>query len=391
MGCRKSVARLTAAERRAFTDAVNRLRDDGGYDTFVDQHRGAMSHGHGGPAFFPWHREYVRRFEEELQKIDPSVNVPFWDWTTENLNGAGTESLIWRADFMGGPGRAADGAVTDGPFAHWGLVRSTFDIFSFPGTGGTIAGFMASSDYSTFRRIEGPHGAAHLWVGGFVGNAVIAPRDPVFWLIHSNVDRLWALWIRDQSGVPGFQPFLPLTGGPAGHNLNDSMWPWNGGTNPFGVPPWTVVPESIRPADLVDHRALDYQYETVDPECRPFIKPRFKDLKDRLPKESKELVPKELQPKEFKERTPKELQPKEFGPKELLPKEFAPKEFGPKEFGPKEGKDIREVPPFDPFIRPELRPDLTGAALNFETDLNPDIQAIRDALSRRRDDPSGPR
>jgi len=363
MGCRKNLTRLTVAERQAFTNAINQLRANGDYDTYVQQHQGAMGHGHGGPAFFPWHREYILRFEQDLQAIDPSVSLPYWDWTQDNLNSAGTESLIWRSDFMGGPGQAGTGAVTDGPFAGWGLVRNSFNIFGFPGTGGTIAGFMANPNYTIFRQIEGPHGAAHVWVGGFVGNASIAPRDPVFWLIHSNVDRLWAEWILQHSATAGFQPFLPLSGGVQGHNLNDTMWPWNGTTNPFGVLPWTVAPESVRPADLVDHRVLGYYYDTIDPECRPVIKLRIKELKDRLPKE--------LGPKEFKEQLPKELVPKEF--KEQLPKELVPKEF-------KE----REVPGGDPFIRRELRPDLTGAALASEPDLNPDIAALGKALSLRR-------
>lgn len=380
MGCRKNLTRLTVAERQAYTNAVNQLRANGGYDTYVNQHEGAMGHGHGGPAFFPWHREYVLRFERDLQAIDPGVSVPYWDWTEANLNAAGTESLIWRNDFMGGPGQAGSGAVTTGPFAAWGLIRNSFNIFGFPGTGGTIAGFMSSPDYTTFRRIEGPHGSAHVWVGGFVGNAAIAPRDPVFWLIHSNVDRLWAEWINQHSSTAGFQPFLPLSGGPQGHNLNDTMWPWNGTTNPFGVLPWTVTPESVRPADLLDHRPLGYRYDTIDPECRRVVKLRFKELKDRLPKE--------LARKEFKERLPKELMPKERLPKEFVPKERLPKELAPKELAPKElsPKEIREVPGMDPFIRPELRPDLSGAALAFEPDLNPDIAALRDALDLPRND-----
>lgn len=371
MGCRKNLTRLTVAERQAFTSAVNQLRTNGGYDTYVQQHQGAMGHGHGGPAFFPWHREFILRFERDLQAIDPTVSLPYWDWTKANVNGAGTESLIWRPDFMGGPGQAGTGAVTTGPFAAWGLIRSSFNIFGFPGTGGTIAGYMASPDYTTFRQVEGPHGSAHIWVGGFVGNASIAPRDPVFWLIHANVDRLWAEWIHQHSSNPGFQPFLPLSGGPQGHNLNDTMWPWNGGTNPFGVLPWTVAPESIRPADLTNHRALGYYYDTIDPECRPVIKIRFKELKDRLPKE--------ILPKEFKERLPKEFLPKERQPKELTPKEIGPKEF----------KEIREVPGGDPFIRPELRPDLRGASLAFEPDINPDVAAVENALRARGENPGG--
>jgi hypothetical protein len=139
----------------------------------------------------------------------------------------------------------------------------------------------------------------------------------------------------------------------------------------------------------VDHRILGYRYDTIDPECRPIIKSRLKDLKDRFPKEVVRKEFKEGLSKELKEALPKELKdrtPKEF--KEGLPKELRPKEF--KEGGPKEFKEIREVPGTgDPFIRPELRPDLSGAALSFEPDLNPDVAALREALAERRTDLGG--
>ncbi len=285
MGCRKNLTRLTVAERQAFTNAVNQLRANGDYDPYVVAHQGAMSHGHGGPAFFSWHREFVLRFEQALQAIDPGVSLPYWDWTSANLNGLGTESLIWRDDFMGGPGQPATGDVTTGPFAAWGLIRSPFNIFDFPGTGGDIATFMASPDYATFRGVEGPHGAPHVWAGGFLGSVATAVRDPAFWLIHCNVDRLWAEWIDRHGALPGFQPFRPLSGGPTGHNLNDTMWPWNGGTAPFGMMPWMVTPEAVRAADLLDHRALGYCYDTVDPDCRPAIAYRFMELEGRQPEE----------------------------------------------------------------------------------------------------------
>lgn len=176
MGCRKNLTRLTPAERAAFVAAVNALRENGVYDTFIDQHFGASGHGHGGPAFFPWHREYILRFERALQAVDPAASLPYWDWTVDNLNPAGTQSLIWRDDFMGGPGDPRNGfRVMTGPFAAWGIRRN---------------------------------------------------------------------------------------------NLNDSMWPWNGTTNPFGLAPWAILPERRRPADLLEHRALGYFYDTLDPaEC----------------------------------------------------------------------------------------------------------------------------
>lgn len=75
--------------------------------------------------------------------------------------------------------------------------------------------------------------------------AASAPNDPVFWLHHCNIDRLWARW---QKKFPT-QPYRPSSGGPAGHNLNDPMWPWAG------------EPTPPTPARVLNHRNLGYQYD----------------------------------------------------------------------------------------------------------------------------------
>ncbi|MCO6428475.1 MAG: hypothetical protein J5I83_10510, partial [Nitrosomonas communis] len=91
---------------------------------------------------------------------------------------------------------------------------------------------------------------------------------------------------------------------------------------------------------------------------------------------------KDRQPKELKERLPKETKdrlPKELTPKERLPKELAPKEL--KERGPKELKEIREIQLGDPFIRPELRPDLSQAV--FDINQTGDITDLQDEMLLR--------
>lgn len=398
MGCRKNLTRLTLSERQAFVNALVTLKANNEYDKYVNLHQGAMGHGHGGPAFFPWHREYLRRFEDELQAIDSSVDLPYWDWTVENLNSAGTESLIWRDDFAGGPGDPGNGFRISGPFSgpEWNLTRRAFDIFQAPGGGGNIATRMASNNYTTFRAIEGPHGGAHVWVGGNVGNASIAPMDPVFWLIHANVDRLWAEWTQQHQGDPAWVQYAPTSGGVQGHALNDTMWPWNGTNNPFGVHPWTVAPEQRRPADMLDHRVFDTFYDTVDPECRRRPPKRFirkEIIKEGIKENIKENLPKERIGKEGR----KDFLPKEaIKEKDRLPKEGI-KDIKEKDRSPKENKDIREVdrkeifdnldpklirenPDFgDIFIPKDIRPDLADAALNLE----PDIADLRAELERR--------
>ena len=130
MGVRKNQALLTATERAAFIAAVKAVKANGIYDIFVEQHRTAMLDGgtnsvdpaHLGPAFLPWHREYLHRFELELQKLDPNVTLPYWDWTIDNSE----TSSIWDPEFLGsngykgpfGPGNPKGLEVTTGPFAH---------------------------------------------------------------------------------------------------------------------------------------------------------------------------------------------------------------------------------------------------------------------------------
>ena len=77
MGCRKNQASLTPAEKAAFVNAVLALKAApsvrglaGRYDDFIQEHVDSMTGGNGWahrrPAFGPWHREYLRRYELEL-------------------------------------------------------------------------------------------------------------------------------------------------------------------------------------------------------------------------------------------------------------------------------------------------------------------------------------
>ena len=68
--------------------------------------------GHGGPGFASWHREWLRRFELDLQSIDSSVALPYWDLTDRQ----GTEDVIFQDDFMGRPGSRSDGKIASGFF-----------------------------------------------------------------------------------------------------------------------------------------------------------------------------------------------------------------------------------------------------------------------------------
>lgn len=384
MGCRKNIRNMTASEKEAFVNAVLELKNQGKYDKYADMHEVRFPYMHGTPIFTSWHRQFLLDLEMELQDIDSSVNIPYWDWTNTNLNSDGTESIIWNDDFMGSPGDSANGQQISGPFSGWGLRRNSFDKFSAAGNLSNITDAMDLVPYegvfgTDFRpTIERPHGSTHVWVGG---NMVTrrSPEDPSFFLLHCNIDRIWAEWMEMHEDNPSWVAFEG-NGDPV-QAPTASLWPWNGSAP--AISPWNTSPEIISSTDLLDHRALGYGYDTIDADMCA-TKSRLKERlpKERLPKEflpkefipkehlGKERLPKEFIPKEKlgkerlpKEFTPKERLPKEFVPKENLGKEGSPKEFMPKENFPKESKDIVEN---DHFIPSDLRPDLDDAALNFE-------------------------
>ena len=275
---RKNQVSLSADEKSRFIAAVLALKASGKYDQYVRVHRDAGHAAHRGPAFLPWHREFLRRFELDLRSIDPSVTLPYWDWSVDNS----PSSSIWNSSFLGGNGRTSDGKVMDGPFAfdagNWRLnhvvppedpspfLKRQFgrSAASLP-TPASVTAALNETPYdvapwdmtssSGFRNrlegwISGPqlHNRVHLWVGGSMV-PITSPNDPVFFLHHCFVDKLWAEW---QAKFPD-EGYLPSSGAHLGHNLNDLMPPWN---SPWQ--PWN----NVRPADVLDHHALAYRYDT---------------------------------------------------------------------------------------------------------------------------------
>lgn len=232
MTVRKNQAALTADEKRRFVNALLELKRSGRYDTFVTTHNAFIMSdtdngdrvGHRSPSFLPWHRRFLIEFEQALQSVDATVALPYWDWTADRTS----RSSLWAPDFLGGTGRARDGQVLDGAFARSGnrwTITVRVDGRDYLrrdlGAGGRqlptraevdsvlametydMAPWNSSSD--GFRNhLEGwrgvnLHNRVHVWVGGQMGTGV-SPNDPVFWMHHAFIDKLWADW---QARHPG--------------------------------------------------------------------------------------------------------------------------------------------------------------------------------------------
>ena len=279
---RKDQSTLTAQERSDFVDAVlalkNKYEDSSTvnvYDEFVNIHAAAMTaHSlHVGAGLFPWHRELLDLFERELQTINPQVTIPYWNWAVDNK----PTSSIWNDDFMGGNGDPTYNHIvmtgpfrqgqwtltTDGPslrrdFGDWvsslptaqdeqtALTIPNYDVPPYD-SGSDITqsfrNFMAGWNSPTNEPER--HNRVHNWVGGSMLTEA-SPNDPVFWLVHANLDRIWANW-ETQHGY-----LYPENGAADGENLYDQM-PY------FGV----------TPASVLNHYDLGYRYDTEPPPIPP--------------------------------------------------------------------------------------------------------------------------
>ncbi|HEX6163379.1 MAG TPA: tyrosinase family protein [Vicinamibacterales bacterium] len=308
------MAELTAAERTAFVNAVLALKAapsriaaaatavtaGGGtpnrYDDYVWMHSTVGAGAHFGPAFGPWHREFLRQFEFDLRQVsgNPHIVIPYWDWTTGRT--AGDPNWPFTDDLVGPLGDAA-GVVASGPFSNpatWrmNIRRQVFRAdglaqvpdnnlvlrrrpaavaagFNLPIAATARSGVALGVSYdvapfnefpafqalinsgatqaqlnaqlttwtnASFRKFlewrlhNGPHtwiggqdnwaaGAAPTFVAGPMSIPAVAVNDPVFWLHHCNVDRLWSAW--QQRNPPG--SYAPASGADPGHNNADQM------------------------------------------------------------------------------------------------------------------------------------------------------------------------
>jgi tyrosinase len=243
---RKNAQTLSPAERDRFVSALAILNGGGAgrFRDFRDMHVSvADAEEHGNVGFLPWHRAYLLDLERELQAIDPSVTLPYWRFDKPAPN-------VFTRDFMGVSNPNGRVEFTPGhPFNTWrtdgqlGISRSPgFATGSAPAgpisEAQTIAlgGPAATASYESFAVMEGnPHGSAHMsFFSGFIRSIQTAARDPLFFMLHANVDRLWAKWqwIRKHSSPGDSRAFAPANPNRVGHRLGDTMWPWNGVTGP---------------------------------------------------------------------------------------------------------------------------------------------------------------
>jgi hypothetical protein len=189
---RKSTSAMRRAEWNQLIDAINQLHGTGAarpaYRDFVKVHVRSMSipsmvewrvhsmQGMIGVNFLAWHRQMLIRFEQRLQQVHASVFLPYWDWIANPAP----------------PPRISDPALLE----SWSVDRAP-DPDLMP-SAADVEAAKARKRFTPFQLAleTGPHNAVHRAIGGDMVTEA-SPTDPLFFMHHANLDRLWYEWQED--------------------------------------------------------------------------------------------------------------------------------------------------------------------------------------------------
>lgn len=279
-GIRRNITSISAEERNLFVAAIRQLdsgsmvypnnlghegADGAGNITYWDMmeqiHKDGHAHGidvHAGPAFIPWHRAIVNHFEELLRQVDPRLSLHYWDWTTDPR--AGAVPILGPTGFMGSASGDAGVPFQDFESSEGGghsfIWRDVAAVAAKPdGTPDitSTADILAAANFTDFHTLaKSAHDVtAHSYIGGTITQPHFSFHDPMVFLLHSNLDRLWATWQR----APGHPERLdtgidPATGTARAYGnvladlglpstyYDELVQPWAGGAGNTDLEPW---------------------------------------------------------------------------------------------------------------------------------------------------------
>lgn len=202
---RKNINCLSADELHDFREALTEMYSlpESNYNSFekiAGQHGSPAWHCiHSYPGFLTWHRAYMLAFEEALQAVNCDLMLPYWNWSS--FATTGLPSAVSSSTYTNRSGATVANPLYRGPIptslvsSGWTARSSTVDTRNFGSIATSAQNASNSSTFSSFQMaLNGPHGSVHGAVGGQMRSVPTAGFDPIFYLHHANVDRIWATW-----------------------------------------------------------------------------------------------------------------------------------------------------------------------------------------------------
>ena len=200
--------------------------------------------------FLPWHRQYIWSWEKDLREVCGYKGaLPYWAWERyANLSaspvfGSGQDGFggdgayeaydsvvvspvglpagtnLTQLSFTRPTGNGG-GCIHDGAFANITLnigpvtpaqpINTPDNIYGYkynprclkrdlypePLDWSVVANLMQTDSIHTFHPLLEftAHFQSHLHLGKDGMDTYSTPNDPIFWLLHGQIDRLWSLW-----------------------------------------------------------------------------------------------------------------------------------------------------------------------------------------------------
>jgi Common central domain of tyrosinase len=157
--------------------------------------------------FFPWHRIYLYYFEQIVRQAVVESGRPA-DWTLPYWNyglGGGYDSL---PEPFRQPASEANPLFVPVRRSYYNAGGPLPDLGSAEGAALSLREFIGNAMFGggnlppnrpRFWGQSGlpegtPHGTVHVQLGGWMRDPEEAAQDPIFWLHHANIDRIWAVW-----------------------------------------------------------------------------------------------------------------------------------------------------------------------------------------------------
>ncbi len=149
---------------------------------------------HGNWYFLPWHRAYLRYFEEICQELTGNNDfaLPYWNWSTHPQ----VPPVFWdTSSSLYHPGRTAtSGSTASSASVGPSVISSILSLTNFELFASAKPNPLQQRVFAAYGHLEAtPHNYIHVFVGGDMAT-YWSPRDPVFWTHHNMVDCLWAEW-----------------------------------------------------------------------------------------------------------------------------------------------------------------------------------------------------
>jgi tyrosinase len=246
--------------------------------------------------FLPWHRAYLVEFESIARAHVVRLGGPA-DWALPYWNSSDYRKLpdaaslplalqdpqlpaglelatadgqpdpdrtnpLFEPSRTGPPPLSQPPSADDWPDATAALKRHHFanaqDQQQISFGGGYVEDLTLFHFASELGQVDAqPHGVGHSLTGGFMGAFSTAGLDPVFWMHHANVDRLWETYAKDQGHGYPFPSGRPTSPGVE----RDAYDSWSSREFQFLRPDGTIV--TWKAPEVFDTDGLGYSYDTI--------------------------------------------------------------------------------------------------------------------------------